>query len=325
MVLGFSTKSKPKRPLYEEQQDTDWITRNRQLNEKTYKNVNDNLDRVNVFDDATKQSLQNYADSIYNRALSDFDRSYTQTMNKTLARDYNRFGTTGASTSLLNRDNYNLQQQRKLADLAYDKALYNEDLINNELQRRYNTLNTNYNYFTNSGKTIQDFDNANWQIRNMNKDVQYLNDIQDYNNSFEHKTDQLAHKIGGAVTSYFLGPIGYKLGEMAEDTFASDAQAYGEGLLGNYLGAYGYNTNSTPSESDLKGMSAAIDKMRGINSGSSSSDSLWGDRIPLSELGQLLYSGDYTSGSGFGSQYIGGGYGSLVDNPYWTFGYNNAG
>lgn len=323
MVLGFSTKSKPKRPLYEEQQDTDWITRNRQLNEKTYKNVNDNLDRVNVFDDATKQSLQNYADSIYNRALSDFDRSYTQTMNKTLARDYNRFGTTGASTSLLNRDNYNLQQQRKLADLAYDKALYNEDLINNELQRRYNTLNTNYNYFTNSGKTIQDFDNANWQIRNMNKDVQYLNDIQDYNNSFEHKTDQLTHQIGGAVASIWLGPAGLALGNMAQNTFASDAEAYGNGFLGNYTNAYNNYSQSPFGDDEQKSLSAWYQKMRQGSGNNYSSSNLWGDQIPLSELGQSLYNGDYSYS--LPDIYSNMGYGSLVDNPYWTFGYNNAG
>lgn len=323
MVLGFSTKDKPKRPLYEEQQDTPWITRNRNLNEKTYNNVYENLDRVNVFDDATKQSLQNYADDIYNRALSDFNRSYNQTMNKTLSRDYNRFGTTGASTSLLNRDNYNLQQQRKLADLAYDKALYNEDLINNELQRRYNTLNTNYNYFTNSGNTIQNFDNANWQIRNMNKDVQYLNDIQDYNNSFEHKTDQLAHIIGSAVASYFIGPAGAQLGQMAQNTFASDAEAYGQGMLGNYTNAYNTGNNNTFSESQLKGLAGAIDQWRNGLGNNYSTSNLWGDQIPLSQLGQYLYSGDY--GYSLPDIYSGMGYGSLVDNPYWTFGYNNAG
>ena len=323
MVLGFSTKSKPKRPLYEEQQDTDWITRNRNLNEQTYNNVSKNLNRVNVFDDATKQSLQNYADSIYNRALSDFDRSYNQTMNKTLARDYNRFGTTGASTSLLNRDNYNLQQQRKLADLAYDKALYNEDLINNELQRRYKTLNTNYNYFTDSGKTIQDFDNANWQIRNMNKDVQYLNDIQDYNNSFEHKTDQLAHQIGGAVASIWLGPAGIALGNMAQNAFASDAEAYGNGFLGSYTNAYNGNNASLFGDDDQKSLSAWYTLMKDRLGNNYSSGNLWGDQIPLSLLGQYLYSGDYSYS--LPDIYSNMGYGSLVDNPYWTFGYNNAG
>lgn len=234
MVLGFSTKSKPKRPLYEEQSDTPWITRNRDMNTWSYDNVKDNINRVNVFDDSTKQSLSNRVDDVYNRALSDFNRSYNNTMNNQLQRDYNRFGTTGASNALYNRDTYNLQSQRKLADLAYDKAITYDDLMDKELARRYNFIDTNYDYFKNSGKTTQDFDNANWHIRNMNKDVQYLNDIQDYNNSFEHKTDQLAHSIGGAVASIWLGPAGIALGDATTQAFASDAQPMGSGFIGNY-------------------------------------------------------------------------------------------
>lgn len=224
MVLGFSTKSKPKVPMYEEMKDTPWITRNRELNTTTYDNINRDLNRVNVFDDATKQQLNAYNDSIYNRAVSDFDRDYSQTMNKYLARDYNRFGTTGGASSLLTRDNYNLAQQRKLADMEYQRARNYEDMINQELGRRYKWLGTNYNYFTNSGNEIQTNDLRNWAIRNQNLDRQYANDVQDYNNSLEHQTDQLVHKIGGAVASIRLGPAGIEMGNAMSDAFASDAQ-----------------------------------------------------------------------------------------------------
>lgn len=190
--MGFG--SKPKRPEYEQQADTPWITHNRDMNTWSYDNVANNINRVNVFDDATRQSLNDYVDDIYNRSKSDFDRTYAQTMGKTLARDYNRFGTTGSSTSLLNRDNYNLQQQRALADLAYNRAINYEDMINQELDRRYKFLNTNYGYFTNSGNTIQNFDDANWRIRNANKDIQYLNDIQDYNSKAN-----IGRTIGGVL------------------------------------------------------------------------------------------------------------------------------
>lgn len=210
--------------MYEEMKDTPWITRNRELNTTTYNNINRDLNRVNVFDDATRQQLNAYNDSIYNRAVSDFDRDYSQTMNKYLARDYNRFGTTGGTSSLLTRDNYNLAQQRKLADMEYQRAKNYEDMINQELSRRYTWLDTNYNYFTNSGNEIQTNDLRNWAIRNQNLDRQYANDVQDYNNSLEHKTDQLAHKIGGAVASIWLGPAGIEMGNAMSDAFASDAQ-----------------------------------------------------------------------------------------------------
>ena len=253
--MGFG--SKPKRPEYEQQADTPWITRNRDMNTWSYKNVADNINRVNVFDDATRQSLNDYVDDIYNRSKSDFDRTYSQTMNKYLARDYNRLGTTGASTSLLNRDNYNLQQQRALADLAYNRATTYEDMINQELSRRYKFLDTNYNYFTDSGKTIQDFDNANWQIRNANKDIQYLNDIQGYNSKMNtwNAIGKTLSTVGGAVANAFLPGSGFVvtgLGNSLTDAFASPINASGSSLYGIYNNkGTGYVGNSYGNSQNL--------------------------------------------------------------------------
>lgn len=178
MAVG---KKKPTLGMYKEQQDTPWISSNRELNQQSYGNLSRDLNNVNVFDDATRQQLNAYNDSIYNRAVSDFDRDYSQTMNKYLARDYNRFGTTGSSNSLLNRDNYNLAQQRKLADMEYNRAMNYEDMVNQELGRRYNWLNLNNQLFNTSGGITQAFDDANWKIRNQNVDRQYTNDLQRYN------------------------------------------------------------------------------------------------------------------------------------------------
>lgn len=243
MVLGFSTKKKPKVPMYQEMQDTPWITRNRDLNTMTWDNINRDLNRVNVFDDATKQQLNSVVDNWYNRSLSDFDRSYNQAMAKTLARDYNRFGTTGNANSLLSRDYQNLMSQRALADLASNRSDRYNNLIQQELGNRYKWLDTNYNYFTNSGNVIQDLDKMNWELRNRNLDRQYANDVQKYNNSLEHKTDQLAHKIGGAVASIWLGPAGIEMGNAMSDAFASDAQNMLGGPTGVGSKLFGSNYN----------------------------------------------------------------------------------
>lgn len=243
MVLGFSSKSKPKVPMYQEMADTPWITRNRELNTNTYNNINRDLNRVNVFDDAIKQQLNAYNDSIYNRAVKDFDTDYATAMGKTLARDYNRFGTTGGSTSLLSRDLANRTLQRKLADMEYNRAINYEDMVDRELQRRYNWLDNNYKYFTNSGNEIQTNDLRNWQIRNQNLDRRYYNDVQDYNNSLEHQTDKLIHKIGGAVASIWLGPAGIEMGNAMSDAFASDAQNMLGGSNGIGSKLYGSNYN----------------------------------------------------------------------------------
>lgn len=213
--MGFG--SSPKHRGYVEQSDTPWITNNRRLMGDTYSNIQYQLPRIDVMDDATKAGLNSYIDDIYNRATSDFDRNYAQTMNKYLQRDYNRFGTTGASSSLLNRDNYNLQQQRKLADLAYDRAITYNDFLDAELQRRYNNLSANYNMYTDSGKTIQDFDNANWKTRNMNRDVQFQNDVRDYNR--KNSLWNALLDVGSTAASFIpvVGPAVSSLGYSLSD------------------------------------------------------------------------------------------------------------
>lgn len=220
MAIG---KKKPSLPMYQMQEDTPWITRNRELNTTAYNNLNRNLNSVNVFDDATRQQLNAYNDSIYNRAVSDFDRDYTQTMNKYLSRDYNRFGTTGGTSSLLNRDNYNLIKQRELADMEYNRAKSYEDMVNQELQRRYNYLTLNNQLFNTSGGITQAQDDKNYQTLLTNQDRAYKNDVQDYNNSGYMQALKLLGNVGQAAATYWGGPIGYALSGAANDIITSDA------------------------------------------------------------------------------------------------------
>lgn len=231
-------KSKPKVPTYQTMKDTPWITRNRDLNTNAYDNLSRDWNNVNVFDDATKQQLNAYNDSIYNRAVSDFDRDYAQTMNKYMARDYNRFGTTGASSSLLTRDNYNLAKQRKLADMEYNRAINYEDMVDKELARRYNWLNANNQLFNTTGKITQENDLRNWLIQQQNKDRQYMNDIQQYNdrNVFGKTLGTLGSVALGLTP---LGPLGYMGGQALTSGLFGDAQ----NLLGGASGATNINTN----------------------------------------------------------------------------------
>lgn len=230
-------KSKPKVPTYQTMKDTPWITRNRDLNTNAYDNLSRDLNNVNVFDDATKQQLNSVVDDWYNRSVSDFDRAYNDTMRRTLARDYNRFGTTGASNSLLSRDYNNLMSQRALADLASNRSDRYDQLINNELNRRYKWLDTNYNYFTNSGKIAQENDLRNWLIQQQNKDRQYMNDIQDYNdrNIFGKTLGTLGSVVLGLTP---LGPLGYMGGQALTSGLFGDAQ----NLLGGASGISNINT-----------------------------------------------------------------------------------
>lgn len=272
--------------MYQEMEDTDWIKRNRNLNTTSWNNLSRDLNNVNVFDDATKQQLNAYNDSIYNRAKSDFDRDYSQTMNKYLARDYNRFGTTGGTSSLLTRDNYNLAKQRELADLEYQRALNYEDMINQELNRRYKWLDTNYNYFTNSGNEIQTNDLRNWNIRNQNLDRAYSNDVSDYNNSFGQKLGKVATAIGGTIGTMINPALGagiYGLGNAVfhdadnllglKNNGSGDLMDYntifnlGAGLGGRY-GTNFWNDDALRGDtisSDPYGILRFLSQYRGIN------------------------------------------------------------
>lgn len=177
--MSFGGKA-PSRPEYEQMQDTPYITNLRDLSQRGYEGYKDNYNRVNVFSPETQRSLDDYTNAVYQRAEGDFDRQYRDTMKRMANRNYGQFGTLNATPALYRTDMENLAQQRKLADMAYNKALYRESLVDNELRRRYNTLNM-YNQMLEKGQTPYEQDLKNWQIRNKNKDIQFENAIAHYN------------------------------------------------------------------------------------------------------------------------------------------------
>ena len=177
--MSFGRKA-PSRPEYEQMQDTPYITNLRDLSQRGYEGYKDNYNKVNVFSPETRRSLDDYTNAVYQRAEGDFDRQYRDTMKRMANRNYGQFGTLNATPALYRTDMENLAQQRKLADMAYNKALYRESLVDNELRRRYNTLDM-YNQMLEKGKTPYELDLQNWKIRNQNKDIQFQNAIANYN------------------------------------------------------------------------------------------------------------------------------------------------
>ena len=289
--MGLFGKGKPELPMYEQLADTDWISRNRELNSKTWSNLNRDWNNVNVMDDAIRGQLNSVVDDWYNRSKSDFERSYNQTMNKQLARDYNRFGTTGGTSSLLTRDNYNLAKQRELADLASNRSDRYDTLMDNELNRRYKWLNQNYQGWTDSGKTTQANDVANWMIRNGNLDRAYQNDVQSYNNSFGNQVLSLIPSTLGTVGSMF-GPIGSAFGySLGNSIYGGNAQ----NLLGGVSGGTS-NPFSVDDWMNIYGYTGARNGWKGWGSlKESDSSNTTGSTGPLSD--RLGYnSNNYPSG-----------------------------
>lgn len=171
------------RPMYEELADTPWITRNRELNDYSYNNMLNALDNLNRFTDRDLNQYQTVADQYTQSMWNDLNRGYQQAVNNNIVREQNRLGTTGASSSLYNtntlQNNYNDQAAR----LASQTASQYQNLINNEYNRRLSNTNLYNSLFNTSGNITQSNDIANWQIRNTNKDRQWLNDVDENNNT----------------------------------------------------------------------------------------------------------------------------------------------
>lgn len=164
----------PQHQPYEEMQDTPWITQARQIADIGGKGVLDNYNKVNVFDEGTRRELDRRNNEIYNRAFSNMEREYTNTMNKYNAKNYGQFGTLNATAPAFETDNYQRDFQRQMNDLAYDQAVNYDRLMDAELQRRYNTLDMFGNLYQ-YGQTPYQQDLMNWNTRNTNKDIAYQN------------------------------------------------------------------------------------------------------------------------------------------------------
>ena len=190
----------PSHAPYEEMQDTPWITQGRDIADKGGQGILENYNKVNVFDEGTQKSLEARNNDVYQRAFGDMQREYKDNMNRYAAANYGQFGTLNATPAAYRTDMYNLQAQRALDDLAYNKAINYDNIINNELQRRYNTLNMFGNMYQ-YGQTPYQQDIMNWNTRNTNKDIDYQNALAGQQNGF---LPALSGALSGGVQGFMM-------------------------------------------------------------------------------------------------------------------------
>ena len=201
-------------PGYEEMKDTPWITQGRQIADIGGKGVLENYNKVNVFDEGTQKSLDARNNAIYKRAFDNMERAYTDTMNKYNAANYGQFGSLNATPAAYRTDNYQRDFQRQMDDLAYNKAANYDTLMDNELQRRYNTLDM-YNTLYGYGQTPYQLDLANWNIRNTNRDIDYKNALASSQASGNKLQNTLSGAMKGASAGSAAGPWGALAGGIA--------------------------------------------------------------------------------------------------------------
>lgn len=204
----------PSHAPYEEMKDTPWITQGREIADVGGQGILSNYKNVDVFDEATNKSIEARNNDVAKRALSDMEKAYTATMNKYAGANYNRFGSLNSTPSSYVTDQYRQDFQRQMDDWAYNKALNYENLRDQELARRYNTLNM-YQTLYNMGQVPYQQDLMNWNTRNTNKDLDYQNQIMAYQaaqNSLGNKLLNTGISTLGSLGSGFGTTLGKALG-----------------------------------------------------------------------------------------------------------------
>ncbi len=214
----MGTGSAPQHEHYEEMQDTPWIKQGREIADIGGEGLKKNANSVNVFDDQTKYEINKLNRDVYSRAQEDLNKQYIDTMNKYASANYNRFGSLNSTPASYITDQYQRQYQRDAANLAYERAKNYENLYDQELARRYNTLNE-YQTLYNLGQIPYQQDVSNWNIRNTNRDIDYQN--------------ALARANANVGTAGILGAIG-SLGMQGLQTYlGAKSGGMGSGLLGS--------------------------------------------------------------------------------------------
>ena len=240
-------KKTPSRPQYEQLADTPWITRNRELNTNSYANLNTALDDFQNFNINNNDYYQSIADAYTNAQWNDLNRAYTQRANQLAARERQRLGTSGASSSAYNTDSLNRNYDYLASQVAANTANQYNNLVNQAYNRGLANIKLYNTLFNNSGDETQRVDENNWKIRLQNQQNKWLDEVEG-GGGFD---------IGGAIS----GAIG---GTSAGSAFGPWGAVAGA-VIGGTTGGFG---GSNQSSSTLGGQAGSF--LNSLNSGSTS-------------------------------------------------------
>lgn len=194
--------STPDLPMYEEYADTPFITRNRELNPMAYDYLTQAMENLDLYN-ANPEAYQAVADAYTQAQWNDFNRGYNEAMNQQAANNYNRLGTSNATSNLYTTDSTQRRMNDLASRIAANTASQYNNLVNQEYQRRLSSLGTYANLFNNSGAITENVDMTNWNIRNQNKDRQYMNDVN--NNPWNRISGVASGIVQGAQTGFQAG------------------------------------------------------------------------------------------------------------------------
>lgn len=240
-------KKTPSRPQYEQLADTPWITRNRELNTNSYANLNTALNDFQNFNVNNNDYYQSIADAYTNAQWNDLNRAYTQRANQLAARERQRLGTSGSSSSAYNTDSLNRNYDYLASQVAANTANQYNNLVNQAYNRGLANIKLYNTLFNNSGTETQRVDENNWKIRLQNQQNKWLDEVEG-GGGFD-MGGAVSGAIGGASAGSAFGPWGAVAGA----------------VIGGATGGFG---GSNQSSSTLGGQAGSF--LNSLNSGSTS-------------------------------------------------------
>lgn len=244
----MSKKKTVEAPVYEEMQDTPYITGLREDLPMYREGFNRYLENLDVLSPEVQQKYQDIANEYTQSQWNDFNRNALANYKAMNQANLNRFGSMGTSGAMYGNDTYNRQLNDLASRIASNTAGQYQNLINNYYNQKLNTLNAYNNAYSNAGNITYGHDQNNWNIRNKNIEAKYVADVQNAQNgggwNFGNMLSGAASgAAAGGMSGGWIGAIGGGLaGAIGGGLSGSGDQAsqFGNsaGNLGGSLGSF---------------------------------------------------------------------------------------
>lgn len=240
-------KKKVQAPVYEEMQDTPWITGLRE-DLPTYRDqYNYMLGQLDVTSPEVQQAFQDKANEYTQSQWNDFNRNALANYKAMNQANYNRFGNLGSSGAMYSNDTFNRQLNDLSSRIAGQTAAQYENLMNNYYNQKYNTAQMYGNAYNLAGNTTYGHDQNNWNIRNRNIEAKYVADVQNANRGGFN----LGNAIGGLASGIASGAsVGGPWGALAGGVLGGLSGGFNGGdgnqaaQLGSTFGNIGGNSTN---------------------------------------------------------------------------------
>lgn len=246
----MSKKKKVEAPVYEEMQDTPYITGLREDLPMYREGFNRYLQNLDVLSPEVQQKYQDIANEYTQSQWNDFNRNALANYKAMNQANLNRFGSMGTSGAMYGNDTYNRQLNDLSSRIASNTAGQYQNLINNYYNQKLNTLNAYNNAYGNAGNITYGHDQNNWNIRNKNIEAKYVADVQNAQNSGGWNFgNMLSGAASGAASGASVGGLwggiaGGVLGGVTGGLSGNNASGMQAAQLGGTLGDYaGQGTN----------------------------------------------------------------------------------